>query len=69
MKKGAFSKMLGIPEEKKIPASLLGRIIKADAGETITNPTKLGRKRIKVTAILKKRANLVRNLKKIKRKR
>ncbi len=67
MKKGAFSKQLGIAEEKKIPSSLLNKIIKTNVGKVITNPTKTGRKRIKVTGILKKRANLVRNLKRIKR--
>ena len=68
MKKGVFSKQLGIPEEKIIPMTLLKKITKAKTGDTIKNPTKLGKRQIKVTTLLKKRANMVINLKKISSK-
>ena len=66
LKKGVLHRQLGISPDKKIPLNLLNRIISAKAGETITNPTNLGRKRIKVTRLLEKRANLAKNLKNIK---
>jgi len=48
IKKGALSRQLDIPIEKNIPIGLLNKIIKAEAGDTITNPYKVGKKRIKV---------------------
>ncbi len=69
VKKGALHKQLEIPNNKKIPVSLLDAIINARAGDTITNPTKIGKKKIKVTRLLEERAILARNLKKISKKR
>ena len=66
MKKGVFSKQLGIPEKKIIPITLLKKILSAKPGDIIKNPSKLGKQKIKVTMLLKKRANMVLNLKKIK---
>lgn len=68
IKKGALSKQLNIPEKNKIPFSLLNKIISAKAGDTITNPTKMGKRRIKVTRLLERRAILARNLKRISQK-
>lgn len=68
MKKGTLHRQLGISEDKKIPLSLLNKIISASPGEVITNPSKVGRKKIKVTRVLEKRANLARNLKNISNK-
>ena len=65
MKKGALHSQLGIPKEKDIPMNLLNKIISAKAGEVIKNPSKTGKKTIKITALLKKRVNLAKNLKKI----
>ncbi len=67
LKKGALHKQLGIPQDQKIPLSLLNKIIAAKPGDTITNPSNKGRKRIKITRVLEKRANLARNLKNIKK--
>jgi len=67
LKKGALSRQLGIPEEEKIPMTLLNRIAEAPIGSTIRNPTKTGKKVIKVTHLLKKRAVLARTLKKIRK--
>ena len=68
IKKGALSRQLRIPEEENIPMSLLNKIISAKAGQTITNPTKTGKKRIKVTRLLERRAILSRTLKKLPRR-
>lgn len=65
LKKGALSRQLGIPEEKNIPMTLLNKIARTKIGETISNPTKTGRRRIKVTNLLKKRAVLARTLKRL----
>lgn len=69
LKKGALHGMLGISKDEKIPVSLLNKIISAKPGEIITNPTKKGKKKIKVTKRLEKRANLAKNLKNISKKR
>ncbi len=68
LKKGALSKQLNIPEKNKIPFSLLNKIISAKAGQTITNPTKMGKRRIKVTRLLERRAIFARTLKRIAQK-
>jgi len=68
IKKGALSKQLGIPEKENIPMTLLNKIVAAKAGDTIKNPTKSGKKRIKVTRLLEQRAILARTLKKLPRR-
>ena len=65
LRRGALHKQLGISKDNKIPVSLLNKIISAKVGETIKNPSKVGRRRIKVTRVLERRAILARNLKKI----
>ena len=67
-KPGTLHRQLDISKDKKIPMSLLNKIIKAKAGDIITNPTKLGKKKIKVTRLLEERAILARNLKRILKK-
>lgn len=66
-KPGALSRQLGIPIKQNIPMGLLNKIVGAKAGQTITNPTKTGDRRIKVTRLLERRAILARNLKNIRR--
>ena len=68
IKKGALSKQLDIPIAKNIPIGLLNKIIRAKAGDTITNPYKVGKKRIKVTRKLERRAILARTLKRLHKK-
>ena len=68
IKPGTLHKQLQIPDNKKIPLTLLNKIIKAKAGDIIINPTKIGKKKIKVTRLLEKRAILAKNLKKISKK-
>lgn len=66
-KRGALSRQLGIPEEKNIPLSLLSRIKKAKIGTTVTNPTKTGNKKVKVTRLLKQRVVLAVTLRKFRK--
>jgi hypothetical protein len=63
LKKGTLSRQLDIPEEDDIPITLLRAIRDADIGDTIKNPTKMGKQKIKVTRLLKKRAVLAITLK------
>ena len=65
---GKLHSDLGIPKAEKIPMSLLNAIVKAKAGQTIKNPTRVGKKKILVTRKIEQRAILARNLKKISRK-
>lgn len=53
LKKGALHKMLKIPEEKKIPRTLLNKLNKAELGSTVDG--------IKITPLLKKRVNFALN--------
>ena len=64
---GRLHSNLKIPKGVKIPMKLLDAIVKATAGQTIGNPTNVGKKRIKVTRKLEQRAILARNLKKLKK--
>ncbi len=68
IKRGALSRQLGIPVERKIPMGLLDKIIKANPGQTIRNPTKSGKRIIKVTRLMERRAILAKNLKNFKRR-
>jgi len=63
LKPGSLHKSLDIPKPTKIPMTLINAIIKAKAGDTIKNPTSVGKKIIKVTRRLERRAILARNLK------
>lgn len=65
---GALSRQLGIPIEKDIPITLLNKIIEAKAGHTIRNPTKTGKRIIKVTKKLEERAIFARTVKGFLRK-
>jgi hypothetical protein len=58
-KRGALKKQLQIPKGETIPRTLLTRIKQAKQGSTIKNPTKIGKRRIAVTGLLKKRVNPV----------
>ncbi len=65
---GALHKHLGIPMNKKIPKTLLVEIKEAEVGQIIKNPTKTGKRRIKVTETLKKEATLALTLRRFHRK-
>jgi hypothetical protein len=68
IRKDALRKQLKIPKGKRIPMTLLDKIISAKAGQSIKNPTKIGIKKIKVTRLLEHRSILARNLKMMKRR-
>ena len=68
IRKDALRKQLKIPKGKRIPMTLLDKIISAKAGQSIKNPTKIGVKKIKVTRLLEHRSILARNLKMMKRR-
>jgi len=68
-KPGALSRQLGIPVEENIPKTLLEKIAKAPIGAVIKNPTKKGKREIKVTRLLKRRAVLALTLKRVAGKR
>jgi len=56
------SRYLDIPENQRIPKTLLNAIVSAPVGSTISNPTQTGKQRITVTRKLKQKANFVRNV-------
>ena len=56
-RKGALHRQLGIPQETKIPRTLLKTILKADTGDVVRNPTKTGRRRYRVTTLMQERVN------------
>ena len=62
-KEGSLHRMLGIQKEEKIPLALLNKIRKTEIGETIKNPSKKGKPKIKVTKLLKQRSVLAITLK------
>ena len=64
--KGSLHKQLGIPLNKKIPNRLINKVISAKSGDIISNPTNIGRRRIKVTTKLERRAILARNLRNLR---
>jgi hypothetical protein len=64
-KEGTLRKQLKVPEGKTIPKSLLNKISKAEDGEMVMNP--FTKKEMKVTKILKQRANLAKTLGKMKK--
>jgi len=64
-KKGSLHKQLQVPQSKNIPKALLSRIKSAPIGKTVHNPSKTGKRRIKVTDLLKKRVVLAHTLRKL----
>jgi len=67
LKKGALPHQLGIPLAKNIPISLLVKIKNTDTGIYIPLPPISNKQRIKVTLLLKRRANFALNVKRINR--
>ena len=67
-KPGALHRQLGIPQETKIPTTLLRTIHNADTGDVVKNPTKVGRHRYRVTTLMQQRVNPVLTLKRFRRR-
>lgn len=65
IKKGALRKQLRVPENEKIDDSLLRRIIKGKAGGELHNP--YTKSKVKITPLLKRRANLAKTLRKLRK--
>ena len=63
LRKGRLHMQLGISVKRKIPRLLLRKIVKTGVGVVIRNPTVTGRRRIRVTSLLRKRAFLALRLK------
>jgi len=68
-REGSLHRMLGVPKSETIPFTLLEKIRTAPIGSTITNPVNAGKYKIKVTRLVKSRAVLALNLKRIGQKR
>jgi len=68
-KPGALHRQLGISRGTKIPKTLLTEIHGSDAGDIIKNPTKTGRRRYRVTPLLKRRVNPVLTARRFRRRR
>lgn len=66
LKKGALHRQLEISPKKTIPVSLLKKISKTKTGKIITNPTSVGKKKIKVTNKLGARVNVALTLRSLK---
>lgn len=62
IKKGALHRQLSVPKDKDIPITLLKKIKSFSTGRTITNPTKTGKRIIKITTLLKRRVNFALNV-------
>ena len=60
--RGRLHKQLGIPKDDRIPKSLVNRIVAAEVGSSVKNPTKTGNRNVKVTRLLKQRANFAKNV-------
>ena len=67
-KPGALRRQLGIPRTQKIPVTLMRRIQEADTGDTVKNPTSVGRRRYKVTTLMQRRVNPVLTARKLRRR-
>ena len=61
LKKGALHRQLGITVGTDIPRTLLRKIKVTAEERTISNPTKKGKRRIKVTKLLKQRVQFALN--------
>jgi len=66
IKPDSFRKMLKVPDGKNIPMSLINKINKAEVGDMVMNP--FTKKDMKVTALMKKRSNLAKTLKRLPKK-
>lgn len=60
---GVTHRMLGVPKSQKLPFTFLEEIRATPIGKWAKNPTQIGKPRVKVTPLLKKRAVLALNLK------
>jgi hypothetical protein len=62
-KRGSLHRQLGVPKGEKIPKDLLNAVKAAEPGRVV----RAGGKRVRVTRLMKKRANLAVTLRKVRR--
>ena len=55
IKKGTLHSAVGVPKDRTIPKSLIKKIYRAKIGTIVKNPTKTGKRSIKVTRKLKQK--------------
>jgi hypothetical protein len=67
-KPGALRRQLGIPKDRKIPVTLMRRILDADTGNVVKNPTNVGRSKYRVTTLMQQRVNPVLTVRKFRKK-
>jgi hypothetical protein len=58
---GLFHKQLGISPSVKIPLTFLQTIVDTKIGNDAHNPTEIGNRSVKVTTLVKRRANALLN--------
>jgi hypothetical protein len=58
---GLLHKMLGVPVKEKIPLMFLQAVVDTEIGKFAHNPTQVGSKMVKVTVLMKRRANALLN--------
>jgi len=66
-KPGALHRQLSIPQDTRIPKTLLVTIQNAGTGDVVKNPTKVGRRRYRVTTLIQRRVNPVLTVRKFRR--
>jgi hypothetical protein len=64
---GSTHRMFGVPNGVKLPRTFLQKVVDTPLMETARNPTKIGKKSIKVTHLVKARANGVLNAIRLKK--
>lgn len=67
LKKGALHRQLGIPEDQKIPMSLIEKILISTPGDVIEYTVNGKKKKVKVTEKLIARARLAKTFKEMHR--
>jgi hypothetical protein len=67
-KPGSLHRMLDVPQSETIPFTLLDKTCHTPIGKTVKNPTQTGKKKVKVTKLVKKRSCLALTLKRIGKK-
>jgi UTP-glucose-1-phosphate uridylyltransferase len=65
-KAGSLHRQLGVSITKKLPKTFLVVIKKTTIGKVARNPTEIGKRRVTVTKLLKKRAVLAHTARKFK---
>ena len=68
LKRGDLSRELGIPIKRNIPLSILNAIILSKIGDTVINPSPLGKRRIKITRKLEQKAIWIKKMDQMKKK-